>query len=70
MCILPSPKASQAILQKEKAQDVSCARGGPETGNNSLKVQTFCDDSFVPGGGRSRSGILVLMVDETINRAS
>ena len=36
----------------------------------SLTVQTYCDASFAPGGGRSRSGILVLLVDQQTNRAS
>ena len=35
-----------------------------------LKIQTYCNASFAPGGGRSRSGILVLLVDEVTNRAS
>ena len=35
-----------------------------------LTVQTYCDASFAPGGGRSRSGILVLLVDQQTNRAS
>ena len=70
MCTLPSPKASHSILKKEKTSvDVSC-RGGPQTGSSSLKRQTYCDASFARGGGRSRSSIHVLMVDETINRAS
>ena len=46
MCALPSPKAAQAILQKEKAsEDASCARGGPQTGSSCLKIQTYCDAS-------------------------
>ena len=37
MCALPSPKAAQASLQKEKASDdASCARGGGEWGAVSL----------------------------------
>ena len=35
-----------------------------------LAVQTYCDASFAPGGGRSRTGILVLLVDQKTNRAS
>ena len=71
MCTLPSPKASQAFLQREKAsRDVSFARSSPQTGSGSLKIQTYCDTSFAPSGGRSRSGILVMMVDETVNRVS
>ena len=31
---------------------------------------TYCDASFAPGGGRSRSGILVLLVDQQTNRSS
>ena len=45
--------------------DVSC-RGG----SSPRKIQTYCDASLAPGDGRSRSGVLVSMVDETINRAS
>ena len=70
MCTLPSPKASQSIPRKEETSvDVSC-RDGPQTGSNSLKIQTYCDALFAPGGRWSRSGILVAMVDETTNRAS
>ena len=46
------------------------ARGGPQPWHSSLKLPTYCDASFAPGGGRSRSGILVLLVDEVTNRAS
>ena len=50
--------------------DSSCARDGPQTWSSSFKIQTYCDASFAPGRGRSRSGILVLLVDEITNRAS
>ena len=40
------------------------------TGHGSLKIQTYCDASFASRGGRSRSGILILLVDEAANRAS
>ena len=71
MCTLPSPKASSSILKKEHTTvDGSCARGGPQTGSDSLKIQTYCDASFAPGARRSRSGILVRFVDENANRAS
>ena len=56
MCTLPS--------QEPRAQD------GPQTWPSSLKIHTYCDASFAPDGGRSRSGILVLLVDEKTNSAS
>ena len=71
MSTLPSPKASSVIQNKEQTSvDRSCARDGPQTWSSPLKVQTYCDASFAPGGGRSQSGILVLLVDENRNRAS
>ena len=42
----------------------SGAQDGPQPCSSPLTVQTYCDASFAPGGGRSRSGILVLLVDE------
>ena len=50
--------------------NISRARGGPKTWDDSLKIQTYCDASFAPGDGRSRSGILILLVDEVASRAS
>ena len=71
MGTLPSPKASEKLVQSEGVfGNTSCARGGPKTWNDTLKIQTYCDASFAPGGGRSRSGILILLVDEAVNRAS
>ena len=71
MCTLPSPKAAQKIQRNEQpAVNPSTAQGGPQPWQSSLKTQTYCDASFAPGGGRSRSGILVLLVDEISNRAS
>ena len=49
MCTLPSPKASRDIFQKKEAQrDVSCARGGPKTGYESLKIQFIIQTYCVP----------------------
>ena len=45
------------------------AQGGPQPWQSPLKIQTYCDASFAPGGGRSRSGIQALLVDEVTNRA-
>ena len=64
MCTLPSPKAAQTIQKDEFAED------GPQPCPSPLTVQTYCDASFAPGGGRSRSSILVLLVDQQTNRAS
>ena len=47
-----------------------CALPSPDAGSSPLTVQTYCDASFAPGGGRSRSGILVLLVYQMTNRAS
>ena len=71
MCTLPSPKAAQKI-QKDECAEVkpSGAQAGPQPCSSPLTVQTYCDASFAPGGGRSRSGILVLLVDQKTNRAS
>ena len=40
------------------------------TGHESVKIQMYCAASFAPGGRRSRSDILTLLVDQVINRAS
>ena len=76
MCTLPSPKAAQKI-QKDEIQKDECAEANPSGAQDGpppcpspLTVQTYCDASFAPGGGRSRSGILVLLVDQQTNRAS
>ena len=71
MCTLPSPNATQKIQRNEQMGTNSpSAQGGPQPWHSSLKIQTYCDASFAPGGGRSRSGILVLLVDEVTNGAS
>ena len=58
MCTLPSPKASKSILKKEQPY-VNLAHEKILRPSGSLKIQTYCDASFAPGGARSRSGILV-----------
>ena len=71
MCTLPSPKAARKIQKDECAEaNPSSAQDGPLPCPSPLTVQTYCDASFAPGGGRSRSGILVLLVDQKTNRAS
>ena len=71
MCTLPSPKAAQKIQKDECAEaNPSGAQDGPQPCPSPLIVQTYCDASFAPGGGRSRSSILVLLVDQQTNRAS
>ena len=71
MCTLPSPKAAQKIQKDECAEaNPFGAQDGPQPCPSPLTVQTYCDASFAPGGGRSRSGILVLLVDQQTNRAS
>ena len=59
MCTLPSPKET---IQKDECAEAfpSGAQDGPQPCPSPLTVQTYCDASFAPGGGRSRSGILVL----------
>ena len=61
MCSLPSPNRPEDMP--------SSARDGPLSCSSPLVVQTYCDASFAPGGGRSRSGILVLLVNQKTNRA-
>ena len=56
-----------ASLMVRRPQEV---KNGPLPCPSPLTVQTYCDASFAPGGGRSRSGILVLLVDQKTNRAS
>ena len=54
------------FFRKEGAsRNVSSTQSGPMTRHNSLKIQTYCDAdaSCAPGSGRSRSGILTLLVD-------
>ena len=71
MCTLPSPNAARKIVADNRPEVMpSSARDGPLSCSSSLKVQTYCDASCAPGGGRSRSGILVLLVDQKTNRAS
>ena len=71
MCTLPSLKATQKIQRDEQSGTNSpSARGGPQPCSSSLTIQAYCDASFATGGGRSQSGILVLLVDEATNRAS
>ena len=71
MCTLPSPKAAQKIQKDECAEaNPSGAQDGPQPCPSPLTVQTDCDASCAPGGGSSRSGILVLLVDQRTNRAS
>ena len=67
-CALPSPKAAQKIRKDEYAEANSPgAQVGPQPCSSPL---TAHNASFAPGGGRSRSSILVLLVDEVTNRAS
>ena len=61
MCALASPMVSAKIFQKEQLSGMS---------SECLKIQIYCDASFAPGGGRSRSGILILLVSDTNRRAS
>ena len=71
MCTLPSPDAARKIVMDNSSEvRSSSARDGPLSCSSPLTVQTYCDASFAPGGGRSRSGILVLLVDQKTNRAS
>ena len=71
MCTLPSPKAARKIVVDNRQDDMPpSARDGPLSSSSPLVVQTYCDASFAPGGGRSRTGILVLLVDQATNRAS
>ena len=71
MCTLPSPEAARKIQKDECAEaNPSGAQDGPLPCPSPPSVQTYCDASFAPGGGRSRSGILVLLVDQKTNRAS
>ena len=65
MCTLPSPDAARKIVSDNRPEDMpSSAHDGPLSCSSPLAVQTYCDASFAPGGGRSRSGILVLLVDQ------
>ena len=63
--LLPSPDAARKIVSDNRPEDMPpSARDGPLSCSSPLAVQTYCDASFAPGGGRSRSGILVLLVDQ------
>ena len=56
MCTLPSPVAARKIVSDNRPEDMpSSARDGPLSCSSPLVVQTYCDASFAPGGGRSRS---------------
>ena len=67
VCTLPSPNATQKIQRNEqKGTNSPSAQGGPQP----WQTQAYCDASFAPGGGRSRSGILVLLAEEVTNGAS
>ena len=71
MCTLPSPNAARKIVVDNRPDDMPpSARDGPLSSSSPLVVQAYCDASFAPGGGRSRTGILVLLVDQATNRAS
>ena len=71
MCTLPSPDAARKIVLDNSSEvRSSSVRDGPLSCSSPLIVQTYCDASFAPGGGRSRSRILVLLVDQKTNRAS
>ena len=60
------PQCCSEIQKDECAEAyLSGAQDGPPPCPSPLTVQTYCDASFAPGGGRSRSGILVLLVDQT-----
>ena len=50
-------------IQKDECTEAnpSGAQDGPLPSPSPLTVQTYCDASSAPGGGRSRSGILVLL---------
>ena len=70
MCTLPSPKVTLKTRKDEYAEAKPFgAQDGPQPCSSPLTVQTYCDASFAPGGGRSRSGVLVLLVDEVTNKA-
>ena len=56
MCTLPSPKAAQKLHPDHSSE-----------AKPSGAQDAYCDASFAPGGGRSRSGLLV---DQKTNRAS
>ena len=71
MCTLPSPNAARKLVGDNRHDDMPpSARDGPLSSSSPLVVQAYCDASFAPGGGRSRTGILVLLVDQSTNRAS
>ena len=57
MCTLPSPDVARKIVSDNRSEDMPpSARDGPLSCSSPLAVQTYCDASFAPGGGRSRSG--------------
>ena len=68
--LCPPPKAAQKLQKDQAKAKPSGAQDGPQPCSSPLVLQTYCDASFAPGGGRSRSGILVLLVDQVTNRAS
>ena len=81
MCTLPRMKKDESDVHNVEGKKSSeCDSDGNKKRANkvppglhtsdTLSIQTYCDASFAPGGGRSRSGILVLLVDEISNRSS
>ena len=71
MCTFPSPDATRKIVSDNRPEDMpSNVHDGPLSCSSPLIIQTHCDASFAPGGGHSRSGILVLLVDQRTSRAS
>ena len=69
--VCPPLKLLEKFRRMNRAEaNPSGAQDGPLPCPSPLIVQTYCDASFAPGGGRSRSGILVLLVDQKTNRAS
>ena len=67
----PVPRSESPLLQKLKQGEVPyaycawCAASLPTRSKlEEHYLSNHCDASFAPGGGRSRSGILVLLVDQ------
>ena len=64
MRTLPTPKASRKISQSENtAGNIASTQRCPCDSFGYLKIQMYCDASFAPVVGRSRSGILILLVE-------
>ena len=70
MCISPPPPKLLRKFRRMNVQRRFHLVRKMDTTLSESSVQTYCDASFAPGGGRSRSGILVLLVDQRTNRAS